>query len=190
MLESQFTKMQLITIAIQILAIIIQVFCIFISYYLGSKKDKQEYILRIKEERYNNFYFPYIRLLYSIHAWDFASCNQPKCMKDFDTIISENIRHLDEKTISLCEDFSSAYIYFSWFYAYCVEPSPEVIPSETEASKIYDTIFFTIGYSILLEAQSIASELDLPIITKPFLKIFSDRSQGYNNLKVPKPDFP
>ncbi len=191
MSDSQFTKMQLITIAIQILAIIIQVFCIFVSYYLGSKKDKQEYILRIKEERYNNFYFPYIQLLYSNRAWDFTSCGQPKSMEDFDAIISENVRHLDEKTLSLYEDFSRAYLYFSWFYTYCAEPGPDYpIPSDTEASKIYDAVFFKIGYSILLEAQLIANELGLPIITKPFLKTFADRSQGYSNLEVPKPDFP
>lgn len=189
--DSQFTKIQLITIAIQILAIIIQVFCIFISYYLGSKKDKQEYILRIKEERYNNFYFPYIQLLYSNRAWEFTSCGQPKSMEDFDEIITKNVRHLDEKSLSLYEDFSKAYRYFSWFYAYCAEAEHYYpIPSDTEASRIYDTVFFTIGYSVLLEAQSIANELGLPIITKPFLKTFAERSQEYNNLEVPKPDFP
>lgn len=191
MLNPQFTKIQLITIAIQILAIIIQVFCIFISYYLGAKKDKQSYRLRIKEDRYNNFYFPYIKLLYSVNARKFTSCGQPKSMENFDKIISENIRHLDEKTLSLYKDFSSAYIYFSWFYTYCAEPEHHYpIPSETQASKIYDIMFFTIGYSILLEAQSIAHELGLPILTKPFLKTFADRSQEYNNLVVPEPDFP
>ena len=185
MLESQFTKMQLITIAIQILAIIIQVFCIFISYYLGSKKDKQEYILRIKEERYNNFYFPYIRLLFSFKAWDFTSYGyQIEALNKFRKLIEDNAKYLDEKTLTIYEDFSNAYWYLGWDEEHTHEQGT------LHSHSVYDTVFFTIGYSILLEAQSIASELDLPIITKPFLKIFSDRSQGYNNLKVPKPDFP
>lgn len=185
MSDSQFTKIQLITIAIQILAIFIQVFCIFVSYYLGSKKDKQEYRLRIKENRYNNFYFPYIQLLFTFKAWNFTSYGYSfEALNKFRNIIENNAKYLDEKTLTLYRDFSNAY----WYLADDTEHTHEQGPLHSH--DVYDVVFFTIGYSILLEAQAIAHELGLPIITKPFLKTFAKNSQEYNNLVVPEPDFP
>lgn len=150
---------------IALLAVIIQPISIGISYYLGGLVSKSEKKKQILTERYDNFYVPYIKLLYQrtyhLPTTIFLLEAMPQeAIFPFENLIEENIKYLDNETLKLYPTLLEAGIDFMEYDSGNI--------AFVDAPIFRKMVFLLIASSIIKQASLIAHELKLPDITLAF----------------------
>ena len=149
----------------------VPLFSVFLSYILGRAQSSKKDSLSAATQRYNQFYVPYISLLYSckLDYLNYTELSSSARAKFFD-LVFHNVQFIDEDTQEHLSDF--------YLRTLCMEDYEDGTHPDLSAPADLDAVFKAMTRCILLEAKRLSRELHMPDIGKSFSSASSRRTKA------------
>ncbi|GEN87204.1 hypothetical protein [Oceanobacillus sojae] len=145
-----------------LIATIVSIFSIYYSNYLGRKANFSEYKLNLEKDRYNNFYLPIIKHLYSFDS-EHLKFNVTTLGN-----LTGDLNYLEKHIRSNFEYISPEVALL--YTKYQPLAGRLFINNELELVDEVDALFKKIIRQVLIEASELSETLEVPNLAQQLLK--------------------